>query len=213
MPMSLPDGRWRPLPKWRRATDRRGYSQAGRRRGAIYPRFCASLIALVLSCLSMALARGVWCLYCQRPGLRRQSHARAVGRLCGNLSRHAGSVAAVHSRLGHRRGRAPAGICFGASRFRLNYEAYESEIYRSALEAVPGGQLEAARVLGLGDLQVLALVRGPQVLRLALAPITNGLVALLKDSSLVSVVAKICVSLVIREPSAARKSDQAGPGA
>lgn len=58
------------------------------------------------------------------------------------------------------------------------------------MEAVPGGQLEAARVLGLGDLQVLALVRGPQALRLALAPITNDFVALLKDSSLVSVVAK-----------------------
>jgi ABC-type amino acid transport system permease subunit len=58
------------------------------------------------------------------------------------------------------------------------------------LEAVPGGQLEAARVLGLSDLQVLALVRGPQAVRLALVPITNDFVALLKDSALVSVVAK-----------------------
>jgi polar amino acid transport system substrate-binding protein len=149
----------------------------------------ASLITLVLSGLSMALAVAFG-VFIPAAGLRRQAHARAVGRLCGNHPRHAGSVAAVHSLLRHRRGRAPAGICCGASRSRLNYAAYESAIYRSALEAVPGGQLEAARVLGLGDLQVLALVRGPQALRLALAPITNDFVALLKDSSLVSVVAK-----------------------
>jgi polar amino acid transport system substrate-binding protein len=70
----------------------------------------------------------------------------------------------------------------------LNYAAYESEIYRGALEAVPRGQLEAARTLGLTEGQVLRLVRGPQALRLALAPMTNDFVALLKDSSLVSVI-------------------------
>ncbi len=69
----------------------------------------------------------------------------------------------------------------------LNYAAYESEIYRSALEAVPAGQLEAARTLGLSERQVLTLIRGPQAFRLALAPMTNDFVALLKDSSLVSV--------------------------
>jgi His/Glu/Gln/Arg/opine family amino acid ABC transporter permease subunit len=69
----------------------------------------------------------------------------------------------------------------------LNYAAYESEIYRSALEAVSAGQLEAARTLGLTERQVLQLVRGPQAFRLALAPMTNDFIALLKDSSLVSV--------------------------
>ena len=69
----------------------------------------------------------------------------------------------------------------------LNYAAYESEIYRSALEAVPRGQLEAARILGLTRWQTLRLVRAPQAFRLALAPMTNDFVALLKDSSLVSV--------------------------
>jgi len=69
----------------------------------------------------------------------------------------------------------------------LNYAAYESEIYRGALEAVPAGQLEAARTLGFSERQVLRLVRGPQAFRLALAPMTNDFVALLKDSSLVSV--------------------------
>jgi polar amino acid transport system substrate-binding protein len=69
----------------------------------------------------------------------------------------------------------------------LNYAAYESEIYRSALEAVPRGQLEASRILGFTEAQVLRLIRGPQAFRLALAPMTNDFVALLKDSSLVSV--------------------------
>ncbi len=69
----------------------------------------------------------------------------------------------------------------------LNYAAYESEIYRGALEAVPPGQLEAGRILGLRERQVVALIRGPQAFRLALAPMTNDFVALLKDSSLVSV--------------------------
>lgn len=69
----------------------------------------------------------------------------------------------------------------------LNYAAYESEIYRGALEAVPRGQLEAARTLGFTERQVFSLVRGPQAFRLALAPMTNDFVALLKDSSLVSV--------------------------
>ena len=49
------------------------------------------------------------------------------------------------------------------------------------------GQLEAARTLGFSERQVLTLVRGPQAFRLALAPMTNDFVALLKDSSLVSV--------------------------
>jgi polar amino acid transport system substrate-binding protein len=70
----------------------------------------------------------------------------------------------------------------------LNYAAYESEIYRGALEAVPVGQLEAARSLGFGEMQTLRLVRGPQAFRIALPPMTNDFVALLKDSSLVSVI-------------------------
>ena len=70
----------------------------------------------------------------------------------------------------------------------LNYAAYESEIYRGALQAVPQGQLDAARTLGFTERQTLMLVRGPQAFRLALAPMTNDFVALLKDSSLVSVI-------------------------
>jgi His/Glu/Gln/Arg/opine family amino acid ABC transporter permease subunit len=70
----------------------------------------------------------------------------------------------------------------------VNYAAYESEIYRGALEAVPRGQLDAARTLGFTERQILVLVRAPQAFRFALAPMTNDFVALLKDSSLVSVI-------------------------
>jgi polar amino acid transport system substrate-binding protein len=70
----------------------------------------------------------------------------------------------------------------------LNYAAYESEIYRGALQAIARSQLEAARTLGLSEFQIFRLVRAPQALRLALAPMTNDFVSLLKDSSLVSVI-------------------------
>ena len=70
----------------------------------------------------------------------------------------------------------------------LNYAAYEAEIYRGALEAVAAAQLDAARTLGFSERQILVLVRAPQAFRLALAPMTNDFVALLKDSSLVSVI-------------------------
>ena len=70
----------------------------------------------------------------------------------------------------------------------LNYAAYEAEIYRGALQAVARVQLEAARTLGFSEMQILRLVRGPQAVRYALAPMTNDFVALLKDSALVSVI-------------------------
>ena len=70
----------------------------------------------------------------------------------------------------------------------INYAAYESEIYRAAMLAVSRNQLDAARTLGFTEFQTFRLVRAPQALRLALAPMTNDFVALLKDSSLVSVI-------------------------
>jgi polar amino acid transport system permease protein/polar amino acid transport system substrate-binding protein len=69
----------------------------------------------------------------------------------------------------------------------LNYAAYEAEIYRGAILAVPRGQVEAANALGLGTWQVLRHVLLPQAMRNALPAATNDFVALLKDSSLVSV--------------------------
>jgi polar amino acid transport system substrate-binding protein len=73
----------------------------------------------------------------------------------------------------------------------LNYGAYEAEVYRGALLAIPRGQTEAAKALGMGPTQVLRFVLIPQALRLALPPMTNDFVSLLKDSSLVSVITVI----------------------
>ncbi len=73
----------------------------------------------------------------------------------------------------------------------LNYGAYEAEVYRGALLAIPRGQSEASRALGLSPAQSLRHVLIPQALRLALPPMTNDFVSLLKDSSLVSVITVI----------------------
>jgi polar amino acid transport system substrate-binding protein len=73
----------------------------------------------------------------------------------------------------------------------LNYGAYEAEVYRAALLGVPRGQTEAAKALGLSPGQTLLHVLLPQALRLALPPMTNDFVSLLKDSSLVSVITVI----------------------
>ncbi len=73
----------------------------------------------------------------------------------------------------------------------LNYGAYEAEVYRGALLAIPRGQTEAAKALGMAPTQILRHILLPQALRLALPPMTNDFVSLLKDSSLVSVITVI----------------------
>ncbi|HSS38684.1 MAG TPA: ABC transporter substrate-binding protein/permease, partial [Polyangia bacterium] len=69
----------------------------------------------------------------------------------------------------------------------LNYAAYEAEIYRGALAAVPAGQWEAALAIGMTRRMALREIILPQALRLALPGVTNDFISLLKDSSLVSV--------------------------
>lgn len=70
----------------------------------------------------------------------------------------------------------------------LNYSAYEAEIYRGALQAIPRSQREAAQALGLSTLQTLRHVLVPQALRLSLPSTTNDFIALFKDSSIVMVI-------------------------
>lgn len=70
----------------------------------------------------------------------------------------------------------------------LNYAAYEAENYRAGLLAIPKGQMEAARALGMTHSQGLLHVVIPQSFRLVLPPVTNDFISLLKDSSLVSMV-------------------------
>jgi polar amino acid transport system permease protein len=66
----------------------------------------------------------------------------------------------------------------------LNVGAYNAEAMRAGLQAVPRGQIEAARSLGLARAPVFFLVVFPQAFKIALPPLVNNVVALLKDSSL-----------------------------
>jgi len=70
----------------------------------------------------------------------------------------------------------------------MNYAAYEAEVYRAGLGAVPKGQMEAALALGMSLPMALRRVILPQAIRVALPSVTNDFIALLKDSSLVSVI-------------------------
>jgi polar amino acid transport system substrate-binding protein len=65
----------------------------------------------------------------------------------------------------------------------LNYAAYESQVYRAALEAIPKGQYEAAYSLGMSPLLAFRRIILPQALRIALPPMTNDFVSLFKDTS------------------------------
>jgi polar amino acid transport system substrate-binding protein len=68
----------------------------------------------------------------------------------------------------------------------LNYAAYEAEIYRAGICAIPAGQWEAAASLGMGPALTFRRIVLPQALRHILPPSTSDLVALFKDTSVVS---------------------------
>ncbi len=70
----------------------------------------------------------------------------------------------------------------------LSYGAYLAEVYRAGIEAIPPGQWEAARALGLNPQQTLIQVILPQAFRIILPPLGNDFIALLKDSSLATVI-------------------------
>jgi polar amino acid transport system substrate-binding protein len=70
----------------------------------------------------------------------------------------------------------------------LNYAAYEAEIYRAGIQAVPRGEIEAAYALGMTGALAFRRVVLPQAVRFSLPGIANDFIALLKDSSLVSVI-------------------------
>jgi His/Glu/Gln/Arg/opine family amino acid ABC transporter permease subunit len=77
----------------------------------------------------------------------------------------------------------------GVAALSFNAGAYISEIFRAGIESIETGQMEAARSLGMTYGGAMRWVILPQTLRRVLPPLTNEAVALLKDSSLVSVVA------------------------
>jgi polar amino acid transport system substrate-binding protein len=65
----------------------------------------------------------------------------------------------------------------------LNYAAYESQVYRAALEAVPRGQWEVSYSLGMSPTLAFRRIIFPQAFRVALPPMTNDFVSLFKDTS------------------------------
>lgn len=69
------------------------------------------------------------------------------------------------------------------------YSAYMSEVYRAGIQSISKGQMEAARSLGMNYFQSMRFVILPQAIRVILPPVGNEFITLLKDSSLVSVVA------------------------
>ncbi|MCE8426280.1 MAG: ABC transporter permease subunit [Candidatus Methanoperedens sp.] len=73
----------------------------------------------------------------------------------------------------------------------MNYAAYEAEIYRAGISAIPKGQMEAALSLGMSRSLAIRRIILPQSLRISLPGITNDFIALFKDSSLVSIIAMV----------------------
>ena len=68
--------------------------------------------------------------------------------------------------------------------FSINEGAYCAETIRAALEAVPAGQMEAGQCVGMSYLQVMRRIVLPQALRTAFPPLSNSLIAMVKDTSL-----------------------------
>jgi polar amino acid transport system substrate-binding protein len=76
----------------------------------------------------------------------------------------------------------------GIGGLAINYSAYEAEIYRAGLQAIPQGQMEAALALGMSRWMALRRVIVPQAVRIVIPPVTNDFIALFKDTSVCSVI-------------------------
>jgi len=81
----------------------------------------------------------------------------------------------------------------------LNYAAYESQVYRAALEALPRGQWEAAYSLGMSPVLAFRRIILPQAFRIALPPMTNDFVSLFKDTSVAYVISVWELATAYRE--------------
>ena len=80
---------------------------------------------------------------------------------------------------------------YGVMSLTITYGAYMAEVYRAGIEAVPGGQTEAARSLGMSHGQAMRYVIVPQAVRNVIPPLLNDFIALMKDTSLVSFIGLI----------------------
>ncbi|HEX2708271.1 MAG TPA: amino acid ABC transporter permease [Solirubrobacterales bacterium] len=93
----------------------------------------------------------------------------------------------------------PDTFWYGVMALTITYGAYMAEVYRAGIEAVPGGQMEAARSLGMSHSQAMRNVIVPQAVRKVIAPLLNDFIALMKDTTLVGVIALNEVALVGRD--------------
>jgi len=93
----------------------------------------------------------------------------------------------------------PDPFWYGVAALVFVYGAYMAEVYRAGIEAVPSGQMEAARSLGMSHLQAMRHIIVPQAVTKVPAPMLNELISLLKDTTLVSVIALSEAVLVSRE--------------
>jgi polar amino acid transport system permease protein len=82
----------------------------------------------------------------------------------------------------------PAAFWYGIMAITITYGAYMAEVYRAGIESIPRGQMEAARSLGMSHGQAMRYVIVPQAVRTVIPPLLNDLVALMKDTSLVSII-------------------------
>jgi polar amino acid transport system substrate-binding protein len=76
----------------------------------------------------------------------------------------------------------------GIAGLAINYSAYEAEIYRAGLQAIPKGQMEAALALGMSPALAIRRVIVPQALRIVIPPVTSDFIALFKDTSVCQVI-------------------------
>lgn len=88
---------------------------------------------------------------------------------------------------------------WGVISLTITYGAYMAEVYRAGIEAVPGGQMEAARSLGMSHGQSMRHVIVPQAVRKVIPPLLNDFIALMKDTSLVSILGLADVVYVGRQ--------------
>jgi polar amino acid transport system permease protein len=82
--------------------------------------------------------------------------------------------------------------------YTLNVAAYSAEIVRAAIQSIDKGQLEASRALGLSYAQTMRLVIIPQSIRRLIPPVGNEFIMILKDTSLVSMIALIDITKATR---------------
>jgi polar amino acid transport system permease protein len=111
-------------------------------------------------------------------------------------------------RIPHWFGR-PDPFWYGVAALVIVYGAFSAEVYRAGIEAVPRGQMEAARSLGMSHSQAMRHVIVPQAVTKIPAPMLNELISLLKDTTLVSVIALSEAVLVSREVLAERLNSSA----